>query len=54
MWRFGWVFYLVALIFASLTVITGLLSFTRVGSGVSSMVVFGASFFQALAAILMT
>jgi len=54
MWRFGWVFQLIALLFGSLAVLSGLLSFTRIGSGVSSLIVFGASSFQTLAAILMT
>jgi len=54
MWRFGWVFYLIATVFAALAVISGLLSFTRIGSGISSLIVFMATGFQTLAAILMT
>jgi hypothetical protein len=54
MWRFGWVFLLVALVFGSIAVISGLLSFTRIGSGISGLVVFAASGFQTLGAVLMT
>jgi len=54
LWRFGWVFQLVALVFGSLAIISGFLSFTRIGSGLSSLIVFAASAFQTLTAVLMT
>lgn len=53
-WRFGWVFYLIALFFGSMAVLSGLLSFTRIGSGFSSLLCFSATFFQTIAAVLMT
>ena len=54
MWRFGWVFYLMGLFFASMAVLSGLLSFTRIGSGLSSLLAFAATFWMTLAAVLMT
>jgi hypothetical protein len=53
-WRFGWVFYLMGLTFACLAIITGLLSCTRLASGLSSLFCFIATFWTALAAALMT
>lgn len=53
-WRFGWVFYLMALFFACMALLSGLLSFTRIGSGFSSLLALAATFFQTLAAVLMT
>jgi hypothetical protein len=53
-WRFGWVFYIMALFFGVLAVFTGLVSCTRLGSGVSSLLTAIATFWMALAAILMT
>ncbi len=54
MWRFGWVFYLIGLFFGVLTLFTGILSCTRIGSGLSGMMALVATFFTTLAAILMT
>lgn len=54
MWRFGWVFFLIGLVFACLTILTGLVSCTRLGSGLSSLMAMSASFFTAVAACLMT
>ena len=54
MWRFGWVFYLMAIFFGVLAVFTGLLSCTRLGSGLSALLALIATFWMTLAAILMT
>jgi hypothetical protein len=54
MWRFGWVFYLMALFFGVLALFTGLVSCTRLGSGLSSLMTMIATFWMTLAAILMT
>ena len=54
MWRFGWVFYIMALFFGVLAVFTGLISCTRLGSAVSSLLTAIATFWLTLAAILMT
>jgi hypothetical protein len=54
MWRFGWVFYLMALFFGVLAVFTGFISFTRLGSGISSLMTAIAAFWMTLATILMT
>ncbi|KAI9745297.1 MAG: hypothetical protein M1818_001577 [Claussenomyces sp. TS43310] len=53
-WRFGWVFYLIALVFAVLSLFTGLVSFHKIGSGISSLLCFIATGFMTLAASLMT
>jgi len=54
MWRFGWVFYLIGLFFGVLTFFAGILSCTRIGSGLSGLMCLVATFFMTLAAILMT
>jgi len=54
LWRFGWVFFLIGLVFACLTILTGLMSCTRLGSGLSSLAAMSASFFTTVAACLMT
>jgi hypothetical protein len=54
MWRFGWVFYIMAIFFSVLAVFTGLFSFTRLGSGVSCLITAIAALWMTLAAILMT
>jgi len=54
MWRFGWVFYLMAIFFGVLAVFTGILSCTRIGSGLSSLMTMIATFWMTLAAVLMT
>jgi len=54
LWRFGWVFYLMALLFACFALITGFISFLRIGSGISSLLCASATFWMALAASLMT
>jgi len=54
MWRFGWVFYLIGLFFAVITFFTGILSCTRIGSGLSGLMALITTFFTTLAAILMT
>jgi len=54
MWRFGWVFYLMGLFFGVLALFTGFLSWTRLGSGLSSLMTMIATFWTTLAAILMT
>jgi hypothetical protein len=53
--RFMFAFYLIALFFAAVALITGLLALvSRLGGYISSMTTFVALFFQALAAALMT
>jgi hypothetical protein len=54
MWRFGWVFYIMALFFGVLAVFTGLVSCTRLGSGMSSLLTMIATFWMTLATVLMT
>ena len=54
LWRFGWVFYLIALVSAVVAFFTGLFSFTRLGAGFSGLVALSATFWMALAASLMT
>lgn len=54
MWRFGWVFYLLGLLFGVLAVFTSLISCTRLGSVISSILASMATFWMTLAAILMT
>jgi hypothetical protein len=53
--RFAWVFYLIALLFAALALVTGLLALcSRLGGYLSSMITMVALFFQAMAAALVT
>jgi hypothetical protein len=53
--RFAWVFYLMALVFASFGLLTGLVAMcSRIGGFLSGMVVICALFWQTLAAALMT
>ncbi|KAI0877902.1 SUR7/PalI family-domain-containing protein [Hypoxylon argillaceum] len=55
MWRFGWVFYLLALLFTVVAFFTGFLAcFGRLGSALAALMSSGALFFLALAASLMT
>jgi hypothetical protein len=54
MWRFGWVFYLIALFFGVCALFTGVLSCTRLGSGLSGLVTGIALLFHSIAAALMT
>ncbi|KAL3419981.1 SUR7 protein [Phlyctema vagabunda] len=55
MWRFGWVFYLIALVFASFGFLASLLApFSRLASGFSGLILGTALFFMSLAAALMT
>ena len=53
--RFAWVFFLVALAFAAMALLTSLLALcTRIGAFLSGATVLGALFFQTLACALMT
>ncbi|KAG9230231.1 putative SUR7 family protein FMP45 [Amylocarpus encephaloides] len=55
MWRFGWVFYLIALFFNVMSFFTALLApFSRLASGLSAFMVMFALFWFTLAASLMT
>lgn len=54
MWRFGWVFYLMGLAFAAMALLTGFISFLKLGSAVSSFLALSATFWTTLAACLMT
>jgi hypothetical protein len=55
MWRFGWVFYLMALVLDVFAFFTALLApFSRLASGFSGLVLGGALFFFSIAASLMT
>ncbi|KAI1163615.1 SUR7/PalI family-domain-containing protein [Nemania serpens] len=55
MWRFGWVFYLLALFFTLVAFFTGFLScFGRLGSALAGMMSSVALFFLSIAAALMT
>jgi len=55
MWRFGWTFYLIALVIDVFAFFTALLApFSRLASGVSAFVLYLALFFMTLAAVLMT
>ncbi|KAI8946542.1 SUR7/PalI family-domain-containing protein [Xylaria longipes] len=55
LWRFGWVFYLLALIFTVFAFFTGFLAcFGRLGHAIAGMMSFVALFFHTVAASLMT
>ena len=54
MWRFGWVFYFLAFIFANFAVLTGLLSCLRLVSATTGLLTLVATFWLTLAACLMT
>lgn len=55
MWRFGWVTYLLALIFDVFAFFTSLTApFSRLASGFSGMIMVAALFFMTIAASLMT
>jgi len=55
MWRFGWVFYLLALIFDVFAFFTSLAApFSRLASGLSGLIIGFALFWMSLAAALMT
>lgn len=55
MWRFGWVFYLIALIFDVLGFFTALVApCSRLASGLSGLIILIALFFMTLATTLMT
>ena len=55
MWRFGWVFYLIALVFDVLAFFTSLLApMSRLASGLSGLIIGTALFFFTFAASLMT
>lgn len=55
MWRFGWVFYLVSIVFTGLTFVVSLLApCSRLAAGVSGAMLANALFWFSLAAALMT
>lgn len=55
MWRFGWVFYLLALIFDVFAFFLGFLGYIgRLGAGLSGLLTAFAAFWMALAVSLMT
>ncbi|KAI0437493.1 SUR7/PalI family-domain-containing protein [Xylaria telfairii] len=55
LWRFGWVFYLLALVFAVFAFFTGFLAcFGRLGHAIAAMMSFVALFFHTIGAALMT
>lgn len=54
MWRFGWVFFLIAFIFANLAVLSGLLSCIRVIAGATGLLALAATFWLTLSVCLMT
>ncbi|KAI2611856.1 SUR7/PalI family-domain-containing protein [Hypoxylon sp. NC1633] len=55
MWRFGWVFYLIALVFAVLAFFAGFVAcFGRLGSAIAGLVSLTALFFLTIAVSLMT
>jgi hypothetical protein len=54
MWRVGWSFLLIGLLFTAFTIISGLLAFTKIGSGFSGLLALAAVGSQGLGAILMT
>lgn len=55
LWRFGWVFYLISLLFTVMAFFTALLApCSRLASGLSGTILLGSLFFFTLAASLMT
>ncbi|KAI0475866.1 SUR7/PalI family-domain-containing protein [Xylariaceae sp. FL0804] len=55
LWRFGWVFYLIALFFAAATLLAGCVAcFGRLGAALAGLVCAAALLFQLLASALMT
>jgi hypothetical protein len=55
MWRFGWVLYLIALVFDVFAFVASLLApFSRLASGFAGLILAVALFFMTLAASLMT
>ncbi|OBT79321.1 hypothetical protein VF21_01869 [Pseudogymnoascus sp. 05NY08] len=54
MWRFGWVFFFIAFIFANFAALSGFLSCIRVVAGATGMLTLAATFWLTLAACLMT
>jgi hypothetical protein len=55
MWRFGWVFYLIAFVFTVLGLFTSLLApCSRLASGLSGLIIGVALFFFSIATPLMT
>ena len=55
MWRFGWVFFLLALLFEVLTFFTGFLALcSRLGSAISGLIALAALLFLTIAVSLMT
>lgn len=53
MWRFGWVFFLIAFIFANLAALSGLLSCIRVIAGATGLLTLAATFWLTLSVCLM-
>eukprot|EP00918_Siedleckia_nematoides_P108291 GHVU01236342.1.p1 GENE.GHVU01236342.1~~GHVU01236342.1.p1 ORF type:complete len:258 (+),score=19.27 GHVU01236342.1:162-935(+) len=54
LWRFGWVFYLMALVFDVIALFLAFLSCLRIGAGLAGLVAAAAWFFMTLGASLMT
>ncbi|KAI1779224.1 SUR7/PalI family-domain-containing protein [Hypoxylon cercidicola] len=55
MWRFGWVFYLIALVFSVMAFFCGFVAcFGRLGSAIAGLAAFVALFFHTIAVSLMT
>ncbi|KFZ18231.1 hypothetical protein V502_04199 [Pseudogymnoascus sp. VKM F-4520 (FW-2644)] len=53
MWRFGWVFWFIAFVFANFALLSGLLSCIRVIAGATGLLALAATFWLTLAACLM-
>ncbi|KFX96741.1 hypothetical protein V490_03165 [Pseudogymnoascus sp. VKM F-3557] len=54
MWRFGWVFFFIAFVFANLAALSGFLSCIRVVAGATGLLVLSAVFWLCLSVCLMT
>ncbi|OBT95902.1 hypothetical protein VE01_06057 [Pseudogymnoascus verrucosus] len=54
MWRFGWVFFFIAFIFANFAALSGVLSCIRVVAGATGLLTLAATFWLCLAACLMS